>query len=115
MVLKINEGSSASDVFGLKTELLRLVSPKDFIAGDVDKAAKAVELNTTLETTDADDLSGLKKIRTEAEHSLEISIDQAKFSRHLLEVFSPSKYKGKFEYVNEMTRICSDIAVILGQ
>lgn len=26
--LKINRGSSASDVFGLKTELLRLVSPK---------------------------------------------------------------------------------------
>lgn len=42
--------------------------------------------------------------------SLGISIDPAKFSRHLLEVFSPSKYKGKPEYVNEMTRICSDIA-----
>ena len=71
---------------------------------------KAVELNTLLESTDADDLSGLKKIRIEAERCLEISIDQAKFSRHLLEVFSPSKYKGKPEYVNEMTRICSDIA-----
>ena len=109
-ILKINGGSSASDVFGLKTELLRLVSPKDFIARDSDKAEKAVGLNTLLESTDADDLSGLKKIRTEAEQSLGISIDTAKFSRHLLEVFSPSKYKGKPEYVNEMTRICSDIA-----
>lgn len=109
-VLKINGGSSSSDVFGLKTELLRLVSPKDFIAGDSDKAAKAVELNTLLESTDANDLSGLKKIRIDAEKSLGISIDPAKFSRHLLEVFSPSKYKGKPEYVNEMTRICSDIA-----
>lgn len=108
--LEISGGSSASDVFGLKTELLRLVSPKDFIAVDSDKAAKAVELNTLLESTDADDLSGLKKIRTEAEQCLGISIDTAKFSRHLLEVFSPSKYKGKPEYVNEMTRICSDIA-----
>lgn len=108
--LKINGCSSASDVFGLKTELLRLVSPKDFIAGDSDKAAKAVELNTLLESTDAGDLTGLKKIRTEAEQSLGISIDPAKFSRHLLEVFSPTKYKGKPEYVNEMTRICSDIA-----
>lgn len=109
-ILKINGGSSASDVFGLKTELLRLVSPKDFIARDSDKAEKAVGLNTLLESTDADDLSGLKKIRTEAEQSLGISIDTVKFSRHLLEVFSPSKYKGKPEYVNEMTRICSDIA-----
>ena len=108
--LKINRVSSASDVFGLKTELLRLVSPKDFIVVDSNKAAKAVELNTLLESTDADDLSGLKEIRTEAEQSLGISIDPAKFSRHLLEVFSPSKYKGKPEYVNEMTRICSDIA-----
>lgn len=108
--LKINRGSSASDVFGLKTELLRLVSPKDFIVVDSNKAAKAVELNTLLESTDADDLSGLKEIRTEAEQSPGISIDPAKFSRHLLEVFSPSKYKGKPEYVNEMTRICSDIA-----
>lgn len=107
-VLEIN--GRQFDVFGLKTELLRLVSPKDFIAGDSDKAAKAVKLNTLLESTDADDLSGLKKIRTEAEQSLGISIDPAKFSRHLLEVFSPSKYKGKPEYVNEMTRICSDIA-----
>lgn len=107
-VLEIN--GRQFDVFGLKTELLRLVSPKDFIAGDSDKAAKAVKLNTLLETTDAGDLTGLKKIRTEAEQSLGISIDPAKFSRHLLEVFSPSKYKGKPEYVNEMTRICSDIA-----
>lgn len=109
-VLEINGSSSSSDVFGLKTELLRLVSPKDFIAGDSDRAAKAVELNTLLESTDADDLSGLKKIRIEAEQNLGISIDPAKFSRHLLEVLSPSKYKGKPEYVNEMTRICSDIA-----
>lgn len=109
-VLKINGGSRASDMFGLKTELLRLVFPKDFIAGGPDKLAKAVELNTLLETTDAEDLSELKKIRIEAEQCLGISIDPAKFCRHLLEVFSPSKYKGKPEYVNEMTRICSDIA-----
>ena len=66
-VLEINGSSSPSDVFGLKTELLRLVSPKDFIAGDSDRAAKAVGLNTILESTDANDLSGLKKIRTDAE------------------------------------------------
>jgi hypothetical protein len=107
--LKINENNS-NDVFGMKTELLRLVVPQNYIPEDSGKAAKAVELNSLLESIDADDLSELKKIRIEIEQSLGIAIDSTKFSRHLLEVFSPSKYKGKPEYVNEMTRICSDIA-----
>ena len=107
--LKINVNNS-NDMFGMKTELLRLAVPQNYIPEDSAKAAKAVELNSLLESIDADDLSELKKIRIEIEQSLGITIDSAKFSRHLLEVFSPSKYKGQPEYVDEMTRICSDIA-----
>lgn len=109
-ILELNGGNAnSSDVFGMKTELLKLVSPEKFILEDSNKAVKAVELRTLLESTDSDDLSGLKKVRTEAELSLGISIDSAKFCRHLLEVFSPSKYK-KPEYANEMRLISSDIA-----
>lgn len=109
--LKIKKDiNNQQDVFHLKTELLMIVSPKEFISENPGKAAKAVEIQARLESTDADDLLELKKIRIEIEQSLGVAIDYAKFSKHLFEVFSPSKYKGEPEYVNEMIRICSDIA-----
>lgn len=46
--LKINVNNS-NDMFGMKTELLRLAVPQNYIPEDSAKAAKAVELNSLLE------------------------------------------------------------------
>lgn len=54
----------------MKTELLSMVVPQNYIPKDSAKTAKTVEFNSLIESIDADDLSELKKIRIEIKQSL---------------------------------------------
>lgn len=101
--------SDSSDIIGLKSELLKLSNPNNFKDSFTDDTIKAQKLNMLLHETRADDILKLKEIRVKAQNELGIIINIRAFRKHLLDVFSPLRYKKQAEYANEMFRIQSDI------
>ena len=105
--------NNSHDVIGLKSELLKLSNPNNFknsFSDNTYKIVKSKKIIICLYKTDANDISRLKEIRAIAQNELGITINTLAFKNHLFDVFSPIKYKNKPKYINEMIRICSDIA-----
>lgn len=100
---------NSKDAIGLKSELLKLSDPNNFMQPYSDKVIKAIELNELLKGTDANDIHQLSTIRKRLKQELGVELDSSKFSNHLLYVFSPVKYGKNRIYVNEMSMICDAI------
>lgn len=106
----VNWGGSDNDIYGLKSELSKLIAPNNFMKPyDPEKVTAAIELYNRLKTTDADNLLGLKEIRLASEKSLGIKLDTDAFYNYLMDMFSPERYMEPYnnEKVSEMNRICT--------
>lgn len=101
---------NSDDIYGLKSELTKLIAPNNFMKPyDPEKVTAAIELYNRLNATDADDLLGLKEIRLASENNLGIRLDTDAFYNYLMDVFSPERYMTPYnkEKVSEMNRICT--------
>lgn len=101
---------NSNDAIGLKTELLKLSNPKNFMNPYSDKVVKAMDFSRELKATDVNDISKLSAIRVMMSSQLGIDIDTLAFSTHLFTIFSPIKYNKNLNVASGMNMICSDIA-----
>ncbi len=98
------------DKYGYKSLMVHLCSPDRFL--EPDKVEIAHELQGYLNKTEWNDIYDLSKIRKRAKTALGVIVDVAELYSHLMEVFSPEKYRKMgygVEQVEQYNEICKTL------
>lgn len=105
-------GNNKRDIYGLKSELYKLINPQNFYTPyDFDKVACSNDLLQKLEKTDKLDVAKLKILRKEAEDNLKVKLNTEKFYNHLMKVLSPIRFSKKPDIFKLMNQYCQTISM----